>query len=78
VGCDSSYVDGVRVVVYKQDRLNPSFSKKGFLRVGIYLSRYRDGLLAVRPGLDSRQEQDIFVCSAAPRPALRPTHTPIQ
>jgi hypothetical protein len=41
-------------------------------------SRYSDVLRAGRPGFDSRQGQEIVLCSTASRPALWPTQPPIQ
>jgi hypothetical protein len=35
-------------------------------------------LRAGRPGFDSRQGQNIFLFSTAPKPALDPTHSPIE
>jgi hypothetical protein len=43
-----------------------------------YLSRCSDGLRAGRPGLDSRQRQEVFLFSTASRPTLGPTQPPVQ
>jgi hypothetical protein len=42
------------------------------------LSRYRDRLRFGRPGLGSRQGQEIFIFSAASTPSMGATQSPIQ
>jgi hypothetical protein len=46
----------------------------------IYYTRSRGSSVgkSERPGFDSRQVQDIFLCSTASRPALGPTQPRIQ
>jgi hypothetical protein len=43
-----------------------------------YLKWHSDGLWAGRLVFDSRQGQDIFLCSTESRPALGSTKSPIQ
>jgi hypothetical protein len=53
-------------------------SSMTILAPNAWLSRYSDELRAGRPGFNSRQGQEIFLFSTAPRPALGPTQPPIQ
>jgi hypothetical protein len=55
------------------------------LKFGIYIpnhlgqfNRYSDGLRTGQPGFNSRQGQQIFLFSTAPRPNLGPTQFPSQ
>jgi hypothetical protein len=54
----------------------PEISNK-YLMLQIDKGRYSDGILAGRPGFDSRHCK-IFLFSIAPRPTLGPSQSPSQ
>jgi hypothetical protein len=44
----------------------------------VTFSQYSVWLQTARPGFDSRQRQRMFLLASVSRPALRPTHLPVQ